>query len=227
MTPAEVSAVVAGAVRDAGKSVPDVALRCLGPGVYGSPAALRAGVDAGVLGRMVEGAPGISRVETERGFLKVYVAAPWELVEDVLAEGERYGAAEVAERAAWPDRPRTFENPGFRVRFAHARMAAVRRRARDLGVRGGPPAGLECREELALLGLLGELPGWARSGVLTGFLERLADGVHDFYERCPALPEGQEKPGAVHAARVTLAAAARIALSNGLTMIGETPRERL
>ncbi|MEW2358089.1 DALR anticodon-binding domain-containing protein [Spirillospora sp. NPDC029432] len=226
MTPAEVGDALAGAVRDAGKGVPDVALRCLGPGVYGSPVALRAGVDAGVLGRMVERVPGISRVETERGFLKVFVAEPWELVEDVLAEGERYGAAEVA-AAGWADRPRTFDNPGFRVRFAHARMAAVGRRARDLGVRGGPPAGLECREELALLGLLGELPGWARSGVLTGFLERLADGVHDFYERCPALPKGQEKPGAVHAARVTLAAAARIALSNGLTMIGESPRERL
>ncbi len=58
-------------------------------------------------------------------------------------------------------------------------------------------------------------------------LERLAGAYHDVHERCPALPRGDEKPGAVHAARVTLAEAARIALGNGLNMIGETPRERI
>ncbi|MFI0351339.1 DALR anticodon-binding domain-containing protein [Actinomadura sp. 9N407] len=226
MTPAEVSAALMGAVRDAGKSVPDVALRCLGPGVYGSPVALRAGVDAGVLGRGLEGVAGIGQVEVRGGFLRISVAEPAELASDIVALGERYGVHEVTE-FSWPDRPRTFGNPGFRVRYAYARAAAVPRRARDLGVRGGPPVGLERREELALLGLLGELPGWARRGLLAGYLVRLADGVHDFYERCPALPVGGEKPGAVHAARVTLTEAARIALSNGLKMIGEIPRERL
>jgi arginyl-tRNA synthetase len=215
-----------GAVRDAGKGVPDVGLRCLGPGVYGSPVALRAGVGAAGLKRALEGVAGIGRVEVRDGFLRIVVAEPGELASDIVALGERYGAHEVA-AFSWPDRPRTFGNPGFRVRYAYSRAAAVRRRARDLGVRGGPPVGLERREELALLGLLGELPGWARRGVLAGYLERLADGVHDFYERCPALPMGGEKPGAVHAARVTLAEAARIALGNGLKMIGENPRERI
>jgi arginyl-tRNA synthetase len=62
---------------------------------------------------------------------------------------------------------------------------------------------------------------------MAGFLVRLADGFHDVYERCPALPQGGEEPGALHAARVTLAGAARVALGNGLKMIGETPRERI
>ncbi|WP_344590354.1 DALR anticodon-binding domain-containing protein [Actinomadura vinacea] len=113
------------------------------------------------------------------------------------------------------------------MRYAFARAAAVGRRARDFGMRGGRPVGLERPEEQALLALLGEMPGWARHGELSGFLVRLADGFHDVYERCPALPQGEEKPGAVHAARITLAEAARIALSNGLKMIGEIPRERL
>lgn len=221
------SAALAGAVRGAGKSVPDVALRCLGPGVYGSPVALRAGVDAEELKGRLRDVPGIADVAVRGGFLRVTVSRPGDLAADIVAEGERYGVWPGVEAGGWPDRPRTFGNPGFRVRFAYARMSAVPRRADDLGVRGGPPVGLEAREELALLGLLGELPGWARGGALAGFLVRLADGVHDFYERCPALPSGTEKPGAVHAARVTLAEAVRIALSNGLKMIGETPRERL
>jgi len=215
-----------GAVKDAGRSVPDVGLRCLGAGVYGSPAALRAGVDAGRLARALERVPGIARVDVRGGFLRIAVECPGELAADIVAEGERYGRGTVR-RHVWPDRPRTFDNPGFRVRYAYARAAAVGRRARDLGVRRGRPAGLERREELALLGLLGEMPGWASQEGFPGFLVRLADGFHDVYERCPALPSGDEEPGAVHAARVTLAEAARVALSNGLKMIGETPRERL
>ncbi|MFF5260911.1 DALR anticodon-binding domain-containing protein [Actinomadura viridis] len=226
MTPAEVSAALMGVVRDAGGSVPDVALRCVGPGVYGSPVALRAGVEAGALARAMRARPGIGRVDVDGGFLRIVVARPGELAADIVAEGERYGCGEVRP-FSWPDRPRTFGNPGFRVRYAYARAAAVGRRARDVGVRPGRPDGLECREELALLALLGELPGRARQGELPRYLVRLADGFHDVYERCPPLPQGGEKPGAVHAARVTLAEAARVALSNGLKLIGETPRERL
>jgi arginyl-tRNA synthetase len=215
-----------GAVRDAGRTVPDLGLRCLGAGVYGSPVALRAGVEAGELAAALERVPGIGGVDVSGGFLRIAVACPGELAADIVAEGERYGREKVRPHA-WPDRPRTFDNPGFRVRYAYARAAAVGRRARDLGVRRGRPVGLERREELALLGLLGEMPGWARREEFPGFLVRLADGFHDVYERCPALPQGGEKPGAAHAARATLAEAARVALSNGLKMIGETPRERL
>jgi arginyl-tRNA synthetase len=84
------------------------------------------------------------------------------------------------------------------------------------------------------LGALAELPGRADQAVREGravplvkFLVRLADIYHDFFEQYPALPRGGEKPGAVHAARVTLARVAGIALGNGLKMIGETPRERI
>ncbi|TDD66330.1 hypothetical protein E1298_40470 [Actinomadura rubrisoli] len=80
----------------------------------------------------------------------------------------------------------------------------------------------------------GDLPGRAAQAArerdarpLVFCLERVAGAYHDVHERCPAVPRGDEKPGAVHAGRVSLAEAARIALGNGLNMIGETPRERI
>jgi hypothetical protein len=216
-----------GAVKGVGRTVSDVGLRCVGPGVYQSPVALRAGVDAEVVAEAVARVDGVARVEVENGFVQVAVACPGQLAADVVRLGERYGAAQVQRGPVWDDRPRTFANPGFRVRYAYSRAAAVARRARDMGLTGGLPKGLVRREELRLLALLGEMPGWARQGELGGFLVRLADGFHDVYERCPALPQGAEAPGALHAARVTLAEAARVALGNGLKMIGETPRERI
>jgi arginyl-tRNA synthetase len=133
----------------------------------------------------------------------------------------------------WPDRPRTFDNPGFSVRYAYARAVAVGREASALGVGPGPhePGDpLETR----LVDLLAEFPArTARAvreddaGIVKRHLERVADAYHDVHERCPALPRGDEEPGAVHGGRRTLAEAVRISIGNGLQMLGETPRERL
>ncbi|KAB2345925.1 DALR anticodon-binding domain-containing protein [Actinomadura rudentiformis] len=226
MTPADVSSAIARAV-----GVREVPLTCVGAGLYGSPVALRMGLDPEGVAERVREEPGILGVETSGGFLTVSVGVA-ETVQSVLDEGDAYGRAEVP-RGGWADRPRIFENPGFRVRYAYARAVAVGRRARDLGLRGGTAEGLR-GEELAVVGALGDFPGRAAqaererdASALMKCLERLADAFHGVYERCPALPQGDEKPGAVHEARVTLAKAARIALGNGLKMIGETPRERI
>ncbi|GAA2596606.1 DALR anticodon-binding domain-containing protein [Actinomadura fulvescens] len=226
MTPADVSSAIARAV-----GVRDVPLTCLGAGVYGSPVALRMGLDAEGVAARVRGERGVVGVEASNGFLTVSVGIP-ETVQSVLAEGDSYGVAKVP-AGSWEDRPRTLVNPGFRVRYAYARAAAVGRRARDFGLSGGAAEGL-CDEELAVVRALGDFPGRAAQAsreqdatALMKCLVRLGDAFHGAYERCPALPQGDEKPGAVHEARVTLAEAARIALGNGLNMIGETPRERI
>ncbi|MQY06852.1 Arginine--tRNA ligase [Actinomadura sp. RB68] len=202
-----------------------------GPGVYASPVALRMGLDAEAVAERVRSRPGIQGVSVVRGLLVVRVEAG-ALAAGIVAEGPRYGAARVP-RGEWREWPRTFANPGFCVRFAYARAAWVRRWAADLGVGAGEPVGY-AGDELTLLGVLAEMPGRSaqaeREGdarVFQAYLERLAGAYHDVHEGCPALPRGDEKPGAVHAARVTLAEAARIALANGLYMIGETPRERI
>lgn len=226
------SGALAAAVRGA-VAPEDVPLVCVGAGVYRSPVALRLGIAGDVVAERLAGRAGIAEVRADRGFLTIVVERPGALAEGIVAAGDRYGVVEVATpQGVWPDRPRTFENPGFLVRYAYARAVAIGRRAGELGVRAGDPVGLERAEELVLLGVLAELPGRARQAVrgvrpLVRYLERLAGAYHDVHERCPALPVGDEKPRAVHGARVTLAEAARIALGNGLNMIGETPRERI
>jgi hypothetical protein len=226
-----VSDALVAAVRDAvaqgelDVAVPeDVIVFCGGAGVFESPVALRLGVDPWVVARRVGGSV------SGRGFVRVEVA-PGAVVDGVLRE-PGYGLARVP-GGGWSEWPRTFENPGFSVRYAYARACWVGRWARDVGVargvfRGGAP------EELGLVTALGDVPGRAAQAErerdawpLVLCLEKVAGAYHDVHERCPAVPRGDEKPGAMHAGRVSLAEAVRIALGNGLNMIGETPRERI
>jgi arginyl-tRNA synthetase len=179
-----------------------------------------------------------SRVEnaevTGPGFLAVAVADPGVLARHIVEAGD-YGHVRLpAEDTTWPDRPRTFDNPGFVVRFAYARAASVRRHAHDLGLVRTEPLGLDDPYELRLLGLLADLPGRADQAVreknATPYrrqLVEIAEAYHDVYERCPALPKGDERVDHTHTARLTLAEAVRIALNNGLRALGESPEERL
>lgn len=219
-------------------------LSCIDAGVYGSSLALRLAREegrpaeqvAGVIARRLEAAEGIDRVEvTGPGFLTIVVAEPEALAASIVAAGQAYAKAEVPRAGRpWADRPRTFDNPGFVVRYAYARATAIQRRAVDLGVAAGDPAPLSDPYEQRLLRDLAELPSRSAQAVrerdaepLKRHLERVADAYHEVYERCPALPIGEERPGAMHQARRTLAEATRIALANGLHMIGEEPRERI
>ena len=168
------------------------------------------------------------------GFLRIEMPELGALARCIVEAGD-YGAGACVDGPTWPDGPRTFGNPGFRVRFAYARAAALQRQASELGVAPGAPEGLLGEaEERRLLGLMAELPGRAartvRARDTAGFrrhLVRVADAYHDVYERCPALPKGDEPPTPRHGARLTLAEAARVALNNGLRTLGEIPEERL
>lgn len=171
---------------------------------------------------------------TGPGFLRIEPPDLGALARHIAESGD-YGALSGVSGPAWPDRPRTFDNPGFRVRFAYVRAAATGRQAGRLGLGPGAPEGwLSAPAERRLLGLMAELPGRGERAVrerdATGYrrhLVRMADAYHDVYERCPALPKGDEPAGPRHGARLTLAEAARVALNNGLRTVGETPKERL
>ncbi|MEV4254147.1 DALR anticodon-binding domain-containing protein [Spirillospora sp. NPDC049652] len=222
------SGVLRDAVRDvAGGEPGDVTLRCVGAGVYVSPVAFRLGLDAEAVAEAVSHSE-IS-AEVDQGFVVLRVR-PGALAEAIVRD-PAYGFTDGVPAVQLRDRPRVFENSGFSVRYAYARAMAVQRRAADFGIQGGTvePAG----DELPLIQALGEMPGWAGSAarkrdgrLLARALFQMADAYHTVYEHCPALPAG-EKPSAVHASRVTIAAAAGIALRNGLMMIGETPKERI
>lgn len=176
---------------------------------YVSAAALRGGGD--VLARAEELAgrlrdlPGVGVSVGDDGMLTIIDAVPGEIA------GTDPPPVPFAD--PWPDLPRTWENPGFVVRYGHARAAAVRRWARDLGVPldGFAPEALDHPLDRAVLRVLAELPGRrvSRDPGWAAYLTRLAVVYHDAHEGAPAVPVGDTPAGPVHAARVALAGAVR------------------
>ncbi|SFD51155.1 DALR anticodon-binding domain-containing protein [Streptomyces aidingensis] len=123
-------------------------------------------------------------------------------------------------------------NPLFEVRYAHARCRALVREGARLGM-GRPEAGeLDGGAELALAGLLGEWPRvreTARGGAagVARYLARVADAALRAAEERPPLPAGDEKPRAVHRARLALAQAAGTVLADGLYRLGVSAPDHL
>ncbi|MGW5684332.1 anticodon-binding protein [Nonomuraea sp. NPDC003754] len=173
-------------------------------GVYLSTAALRRGIPAERLAADVSALPGVRAVTVSgRGFLRITVDDPGEVLDEPFAR--------IPVEDAWPDLPRTWDNPGFVVRYAHARAAAVIRWAADLGVpgTGRDPRALADPRDRAVLRLLAEIPGReaSRDPGWQSYLPRLALAYHDAHEHAPAVPRGDGRPEPVHTARVRLAAA--------------------
>jgi len=59
------------------------------------------------------------------------------------------------------------------------------------------------------------------------YLEDLAGDYHRFYDSCRVLPQGDEAPGDLHAARLALCSATRQVIANGLQILGVTAPERM
>ncbi|MFI7639986.1 anticodon-binding protein [Nonomuraea sp. NPDC049400] len=174
--------------------------------VYVSAAALRRRLPAHVLADRVRAVPGVAGVEVRGdGLLRITVTVPGALLESMEPAG--------IPEPAWPDFPRTWDNPGFVVRYGHARACFVRRWARELGVpaTGFRPELLDDPVDRRVLRLLAEIPGRmvSREPGWETYLVRLALAYHDAHERAPAVPVGDEAPGPVHTARVRLAEAVR------------------
>ncbi|MFI0784273.1 ArgS-related anticodon-binding protein NrtL [Streptomyces lydicus] len=147
-----------------------------------------------------------------------------------------------------PERPVQREgNPRFRVQYAHARTRALVRNAGDLGFTGEPgdvgaPAtagsGAEFRpapaSAHALHTLLATHPSVVEAAArlrapdrLVRHLEATADAFFRWHDDCPPLPVGEQKPLAVHRARLALAEATGTVLANGLRLLGISAPEHL
>ncbi|GAA2865959.1 hypothetical protein GCM10010517_25360 [Streptosporangium fragile] len=216
--------------------------------LYVSPAALRRGADPAETAARLRALPGVAAVRVRAdGFLEIVVAVPGELLEEIgpPGTGTAPAAGPVAAPATgsaavpaggpvpappWSDRPRTWANPGFAVRYAHVRAAAVQRWAAELGVGGAfRPELLDGRWDRAVLRLLAELPGRraSRDPGWAAYAEQLALAYHDAFERAAPLPSGDEEPSPLHAARVRLARAVRDVLAGALAELGTTAPDRL
>ena len=134
------------------------------------------------------------------------------------------------------------DNPVFYVQYAHARMAAVKRNAAELGFDRGTtddfkPELLVHERETALLGALAQFPRIVALAAenrevhkVARYLEDdLAKAYHGFQatKACRILPMGGEEPTDLNRARLWLVEATQITLRNGLDLLGVSAPERM
>ncbi|HEY6647727.1 MAG TPA: arginine--tRNA ligase [Mycobacterium sp.] len=128
------------------------------------------------------------------------------------------------------------ENPVYYVQYAHARLSALARNAAELGL--SPSAEhlelLTHDKEGTLIRNLGEFPRVLKTAAalrephrVSRYLEDLAGDYHRFYDSCRVLPQGDESPSDLHAARLALCQATRQVIANGLAILGVTAPERM
>ncbi|MGW2049518.1 ArgS-related anticodon-binding protein NrtL [Streptomyces sp. NPDC001858] len=157
-------------------------------------------------------------------------AARWALLHPAPHDRPRITADHLVQRES---------NPLFRVRYAHARVQAVRRNAADLGFAADPdphphPGPVDGRDLVALLAdyprvlatAVPAVPAVAPLPVpdvcavsrVSRQLVAVADAVLPLLS--DVLPLGEEKPSAAHRARLALAEAAGVVLAGGLSLLG-------
>jgi arginyl-tRNA synthetase len=128
------------------------------------------------------------------------------------------------------------ENPVYYVQYAHARLSALARSAAELGI-AADTSRLELLthdREGTLMRTLGDFPRILKSAAslrephrVCRYLEDLAGDYHRFYDSCRVLPQGDEAPGDLHAARLALCVATRQVIANGLQILGVSAPERM
>ncbi|ANZ16272.1 DALR anticodon binding domain-containing protein [Streptomyces noursei ATCC 11455] len=142
-----------------------------------------------------------------------------------------------------PERPVQHEdNPRFRVQYAHARSRATVRNAAELGfaaepgeVVGDRPADHgDVRTLQTLEAALATYPTATATAArrcapdrVVRHLEATADAYLRWQEEFWPLPVGEQKPLAVHRARVALAEATGTVLGNGLRLLGISAPEHV
>ena len=135
-------------------------------------------------------------------------------------------------------RKNTNENPVYYVQYAHARICAVLRNAKDYGInyaiKSFNPELLVHERERELIGLLAEFPRVVSAAAqarephrVARYIEDLASQYHRFYNDCRVLPLGDEKPTELNSARATLCLATAQVISNGLDLLGVSAPEKM
>jgi arginyl-tRNA synthetase len=135
-------------------------------------------------------------------------------------------------------RKNTNDNPVYYVQYAHARICAVLRNAKELGISYGvdnfKPELLVHERERELIGLLTEFPRVVASAAemrephrVARYIEDLAGQYHRFYNDCRVLPLGDEKPTELNSSRATLCLATAQVISNGLDLLGVSAPEKM
>ena len=165
-----------------------------------------------------------------------------DLVDAIGVDAARYALARYSvdspidlDLDAWAKRSQ--DNPVYYVQYAHTRVSSILRNAGELGVSRGTefdPALLSHPRETDLLKALAEFPRVVAAAAelrephrVARYLEDLAGHWHRFFDACRVLPQGDEPPTPLTAARLWLVEATRIVLANGLHLLGVSAPERM
>jgi arginyl-tRNA synthetase len=128
------------------------------------------------------------------------------------------------------------ENPVYYVQYAHARLSALARSAAELGIAAdtGHLDLLVHDREGTLMRTLGDFSRVLKTAAslrephrVCRYLEDLAGDYHRFYDSCRVLPQGDEQPSELNAARLALCGATRQVIANGLAILGVSAPERM
>lgn len=218
-------------------------------GDYTTNVALQTGTRAGVPPREFAGwlagalaqRHGVRSAEVAGpGFLNLRLAAgaQGDIVAQVLAAGERFGALQgrpTPRLAGLEELPTVRE-----AQYVHARLAALARNAADLGItgQGAKLKLLEHELEGELIRTLGEFqrivavaasqpPEVGEPHRVVHYLEQLTRAYHRFNAGCRVLPMGDEPSGPRHVARLALCQATQQVLANALGLLGARAPERM
>lgn len=128
------------------------------------------------------------------------------------------------------------ENPVYYVQYAHARLSALARSAAELGL-SADTSHLDLLthdREATLMRNIGEFGRILKTAAtlrephrVCRYLEDLAGDYHRFYDSCRVLPQGDEDPTDLNAARLALCEATRQTIANGLAILGVSAPERM
>ena len=137
----------------------------------------------------------------------------------------------------------TCSSPVYRVRFAHARLAALARSVRDLGISTAgnlpacdehDPALLDTPADTALVLLIADYPHILTAAArrtephpVVRYLEELSAAAHAHLDTARVLPTGDEPATAGTFARIRLGAAVQQVLANGLAVLDVSAPEQL
>ncbi len=136
----------------------------------------------------------------------------------------------------------SMENPVYYVQYAHARCRSLMRKAEeadqvwrggadaDLGLLDSPEEKAIARQMDRLAGVVEEIAEQSDPMLMTAYLSDLATAFHAYFtagNRDRSLRVIQSENPALTEARLTLIAALRQTLANGLGLLGVTPLDRL
>lgn len=127
----------------------------------------------------------------------------------------------------------TEENPVYYVKYAHARISGILRKAEEEGVEPDPRPDLSAlgeEQELALMKVLLQYPEMVAGAArvrephrITGYLREVAQAFHLFYHHCRVVGPDRALTGA----RLALTRGARTVLANGLGLMDIEAPERM